>query len=157
MTSHISGVRLRAFVQGTVSGDEAIAIAVHIDSCVRCASQVSLADPLAGAFAAMADPAAPMDLMPVIVAESRLPEPLGRVEIAVGITLLVAAAVLMSLAGDPVAVTLRMGVVARALWSAAGHLVGGTLLLTGTVALCAATVSVFTLAAARTVLPRNIA
>lgn len=110
--AHVPDELLQAFVMGDVDDSVAIQVAEHIDSCPSCNTRAATAEPLAVAFAAVADPRPPTLLVEAVLRASALPTPelaLARVaedghgpavEIGVGLALLLLAIVLTGLGGD---------------------------------------------------------
>lgn len=94
MSQHVPDDLLQSFVEGDVGEQLAVHIAEHLDACPACATRAAGLEPLAAAFAAIADPVAPPDLARRVLEAVERPEraPLG--EIAVGLALLAASGLL---------------------------------------------------------------
>ena len=58
---HVHDDLLRRFVDGALDDEVAASVAIHLDSCSRCATRAATLEPLALAFAAVDDPVAPAD------------------------------------------------------------------------------------------------
>ena len=65
---HVPEPLLRRFVDGELSEPEAVAVALHLDDCPACAGRALAAEPLAAAFASVADPVVPPQLLPDVQA-----------------------------------------------------------------------------------------
>lgn len=113
--AHVPDELLHAFVMGDVDEGLAIRVAEHIDSCPACGARAATAEPLAAAFAAVADPRPPAQFVEAVLRASELPSAEftfaqavddghgPSVEIGVGVALLLLAIVLTGLGGgDPV-------------------------------------------------------
>jgi anti-sigma factor RsiW len=122
---HVPEDLLVAFVEGDVDENLAVHVAQHLDECVACATRAVALEPLAAAFAAVEDPIAPDDLPDAILAVAERPERGPTVEIAVGATLLLAAAGLAVVGGDPVAAVVDLGRMVDALSRVGGHVIPG--------------------------------
>lgn len=152
MSAHVPDELLYDFVDGDVGEQLAIHIASHLDACASCAARAHNADPLAIAFASMDDPEVPDDLVAAVLAAAERPGRAPWTEVAVGSSMLAAAAILTLWLEDPVAVWGRIGTVLTAFGSGAEHLLGESVLL-GLVASSVA-FTLFTLAAVATAVPR---
>ncbi|HJN73438.1 MAG TPA: zf-HC2 domain-containing protein [Myxococcota bacterium] len=134
MIQHPSDAHLGSFVRGDLGEADAVAVALHLDDCPRCATRAAGFDPLASAFASCDDPLVPDDLVaavlaaaadiPIGVAPSGVapsgvaPEPeraripLGELLAAAG--LLSAAAMLFLMLGEPTALAADAALAASA-------------------------------------------
>jgi anti-sigma factor RsiW len=146
MTGHLTEAQLHGFTAGTLGEHEAVLVALHLDQCPMCAARAVDLDPLAPAFAASADPAVPTDLAACILAavdgpgaESAAQTGALNPEVAAGAGLLVGAALLTLLFGDPVGWATRAVVVVEATSQAGRALavVWPTSILATTAVLCA--------------------
>ena len=106
--------RLEAFVLGDLAQEEAIELALHLDSCAACATCAATLDPLAAAFAAVDDPVPPPALLEALVAQARAPARLGP-EPAIAAALLGAGTLLLFVAGGPAQTLAGIGATSRAL------------------------------------------
>jgi len=104
MSAHVPQDLLQAFVAGEVDEQVAVHVALHLDSCPQCASRAAHAEPLFQAFASVDDPPIPSllieDVMGAVERDRR--RRLPALEVGVGIALLLAAVVLVTLGSDPV-------------------------------------------------------
>lgn len=105
MSTHTPNELLHRFVQGEVDEDVAVAVAMHLDLCPRCATRAAAMEPLAQAFAAIDDPVTPPDLMDsVLRATSKpalpRPEP-AQTGLWASAGLLLGALCLLLILGDP--------------------------------------------------------
>lgn len=66
--THPDDATLQAFALGEMESERAVAVALHIDECPRCAVRVAGADPLTYAFAAVEEPVLPEGLIDDILA-----------------------------------------------------------------------------------------
>jgi anti-sigma factor RsiW len=110
VTWHVPEDLLRSFVEGNVDEKTAIEVAEHIDRCPACSCRADAIEPLAAAFAAVADPVPPPELVQRVLDEVEKPEAVPTFEIGVGLALLAAAAVVFVLTGNPVAFAVKAGV-----------------------------------------------
>lgn len=146
MSVHLKTDVLRRFERGDMSDDEAAHVALHLDSCERCSASAAAFDPLASVFAQMPNPRVPPDLISAVLTDVRSPSLIERADLVVGVALLIAAATLLVVAGDPVAMGARFSVLGKTLWMGAGHALGGSawvgggVLLFSTIAACLAAV-----------------
>lgn len=115
MSEHVPDDLLLTFVEGDVGEQLAIHIAEHLDTCPACSTRAAVLEPLGPAFAALEDPVPPEDLVQAVLEEVAEPERLPLAEIGVGAGLLVAAAVLALLLGNPVGAVVELGVLVHAL------------------------------------------
>lgn len=132
MSAHVPDDLLASFVDGVMDEALAIHVAEHLDACPMCASRAACLEPLAGVLARVEDPPVPVGLAASILAAAeaqldaphdlpRAVEPAGepvaaRVvdgsrEIAIGGGMLTAAAALLALVGDPVALAAHGAIV----------------------------------------------
>ena len=109
--NHIPEDMLRAFVEGDLGDQIGAHIAEHVDACPACATRAASLEPLASAFAAVRDPHPPADLIGRILKKLDEPQRVPAHEIAVGVTLLVAALVIAVAFGSPMTSALQTGVV----------------------------------------------
>lgn len=114
MSEHIPEARLQAFVACELDTEQAVSVAMHLDECPMCSARAAAAEPLAAAFARVADPEVPDDLALCVLEAARQPEPFPWTEVAIGGSLLAAAALLAVFGGDPVGGLVRLGVLADA-------------------------------------------
>lgn len=114
MTQHVPEDLLLSFVEGDVDEPVAAHIAEHLDGCPACATRAASLEPLAAAFAAIADPAPPPHLVAAILARVDEPERLPVAEIAVGAGLLGTAALLALGLENPVTLVTQLVVVLNA-------------------------------------------
>ena len=126
MSKHVPEDLLSSFVEGDVSEQLAIHIAEHLDVCPACNAHATMLEPLASAFAAVEDPLPPEDLAAAALLEASQPARVVRTELWVGPALLAAAAAIVLVAGDPLALAVKVGVLAEAV-SAVGGALGATL------------------------------
>jgi anti-sigma factor RsiW len=63
MIDHPSEALLRRFADGELDESLAVELALHLDDCPRCSTQVHAMDELASAYASMDDPMVPEDLV----------------------------------------------------------------------------------------------
>ena len=56
---HPSAHELGRFVEGDLTDDVAVSVALHLDDCPACATHVASLDPLSTAFASVDDPPVP--------------------------------------------------------------------------------------------------
>ena len=131
MSEHIPSDVLRQFVQGEVPEQDAEVIALHLDACHHCLGHVERLDPFAEEFRAMPEPRIPDGLAQAAVKQARQTAPIARSDIFVGVGLLVSAALLLVVAGDPLSVGVQLSVLAKAAWVGAGHMLGSTLVVGG--------------------------
>lgn len=136
MTRHLPEEVLLRFVEGILDEQEAVEAALHIDACPHCAARAAQADPLAEAFAALPDPVLPAGF------EERVLELADRPVAAtspmqmpwLGIAMILSAALLMVLGGEPTAVLWRVAAVVRGVGVAvnvlANHVPSPSLVLT---------------------------
>lgn len=115
MSEHVPDDLLSAFVDGDVSEQLAVHIAEHLDACPACNARAVGLDPLAPAFAAVEDPLVPDDLVSAILEEAARPDPAPVLEVGLGAGLLVAAAALVVVFGNPLAMAADLGLVMHAL------------------------------------------
>lgn len=126
MMDHPDESRLLAFLEGEVDETDAVALALHLDACPRCASRLTRLDPLSEAFAAIPEPPIPHDLPRAILTASMRPVGLSTTDLGL-VAGLFASASLLALAADPVDALLRVLVLASTsadmadlLWSQVG-------------------------------------
>ncbi len=131
MSEHVSPDLLRQFVQGVLSEDDCVIVAMHLDVCHHCLGHADRIDPFAEAFRAMPEPRIPDGLAMAAVMQARQAVPIARSDVFVGVSLLVAAALLLVVAGDPLPVGVHLGLLTKAAWVGAGHILGSTLVLGG--------------------------
>jgi anti-sigma factor RsiW len=126
MTHHISDDLMRRFTLGDLDEQVAIAVAEHIDDCPRCAARAAVADPLAGAFASACDPLPPPDLAGAILTALQndvRPSTSIAAEAAASAVLLISAAAVLALGGDPAGLAAEAATAAMALLTALSVLV----------------------------------
>jgi anti-sigma factor RsiW len=116
MSRHLSEELLRLFIEGELDEREAVEAALHIDDCPLCASRAAQAEPLATAFAAMPDPALPEGFEQAVLDLLEAPEQLpARIQVPwLGIGLILSAATLMMLGGEPTAMLWKLAAMIRA-------------------------------------------
>lgn len=131
MNEHIELNVLRQFVQGELSEDDSVVVALHLDACHHCSGHAERLDLFAEEFRSMPDLRIPDGLAQAAVLEARQHAPIARSDVFVGIGLLVAAALLLLVAGDPLSVGVLLSVLAKSAWVGAGHIVGSTLIVGG--------------------------
>ncbi|MFT6142704.1 MAG: putative anti-sigma-YlaC factor YlaD [Myxococcota bacterium] len=131
MSEHVDPETLRLFSEGELSQDHSVVVALHLDACHHCLGRVEQMDPFAEEFRSMPEPRVPEGLAHAAVMQARQSASIARADVFVGVGLLVAAALLLVVAGDPVPVGVQLSVLTRAAWAAAGHLLGSTLILSG--------------------------
>lgn len=115
MSQHVPEDLLQAFVEGEVGEQLAIHIAEHLDACPACATRATGLEPLAAAFAAIRDPIPPPDLARRVLAGADEPDRLPFGEIAIGLALLVCAALLAAGIDHPLKLAADVGVFLNAL------------------------------------------
>lgn len=113
---HPSTTLLAQFMDGDVAEAVAVALADHIDVCPSCSARAAQVDPLHLAFAAVPDPAVPVDLLelqpdPAQTGRRWSPEPVVAAALLAG-----AAAILMG-AGAPEQVLQPMAHLASGVWT----------------------------------------
>jgi len=114
MIQHPPDDHLSRFVQGDLDEAGAVAVALHLDDCPRCATRAAALDPMSVAFASCDDPLVPDDLVasvldatadiPLGVAAPPPERPRARAplwELAAAGSLLSAAAMLFLVLGEP--------------------------------------------------------
>lgn len=131
MSEHITPETLRQFVQGMLSEESSVEVALHLDDCHHCLGHAERMDPLADEFRTMPEPRIPHGLAQAAVLQARQAAPIARSDLFVGVGLLVSAALLLLIAGDPLPVGVQLGVLAKAAWVGAGHVLGSTLIVGG--------------------------
>ena len=62
MSQHIPPALLQKFVLGNLEEPVAVAVATHLDQCVRCSAAAAASDPLSAEFASVDDPPVPATL-----------------------------------------------------------------------------------------------
>lgn len=130
---------LARFVDGTLDEDVAVAVALHLDACPRCATRAASMEPLAPAFAAAEDPAVPPQLVRCILEEASAVPAVDPTQAGVQVSavLLAASAGLLLLLGDPAGLVAELATLLGAVGTAAAALalsaqeLGGTALLAG--------------------------
>ncbi|MEZ4236761.1 MAG: zf-HC2 domain-containing protein [Myxococcota bacterium] len=127
MSQHVPADLLHAFVEGELTDDQAVTVAVHLDGCPSCAARAASLEPLTPFFAAVSDPEPPPDLVPAILARAQRPDWLPGWEVIVGSALLATAALLafavdspLALATDAVVVVNATGALMRGVAGAVG-------------------------------------
>ena len=131
MSEHVDPDVLQQFVQGALAEDDCVEVALHLDACHHCLAHADRMDPFADAFRAMPEPRIPDGLAQAAVMQARQAAPIARSDVFVGVGLLVAAGVLLVVAGDPLPVGVNLGVLTKAAWVGGGHVLGSTLVLGG--------------------------
>lgn len=124
MSAHVPDDLLASFVDGGMDEGLAIHVAEHLDACPMCASRAACMEPLAAVFARVEDPPVPVGLTASILAAAEadlgavdasptqaIPAVDGSREIAIGGGMLTAAAALLALVGDPVALAAHGAIV----------------------------------------------
>jgi anti-sigma factor RsiW len=102
MNQHVPEDLLQSFVDADVDEQLAVHIAEHLDGCPSCSTRAAGLEPLGAAFAAATDPEPPPELAARILAAVDEPERLPVPQIALGLGLLGAAALLVSIGmGSP--------------------------------------------------------
>jgi hypothetical protein len=129
MNEHIPEALLESFVEGVLGDDAAVDVALHLDACPSCAARAAGLEPLALAFAVTPDPVVPSGLVAAALAAASEPAPVAvrvapNAEIAIGGGMLTAAATMLALLGDPLALASQVG-----LWAGATNALGRALLL----------------------------
>jgi len=127
---HPSAHDLGCFVEGALTEDVAVSVALHLDGCPACATHVASMDPLAAAFAAVDDPPVPSALLEALHIEARTPARRGP-EPMIAAALLGVGTILLLMAGGPAQTVAGMATVFRALLTV-GEVVasqGGAVLL----------------------------
>lgn len=120
---------LLSFAEGTLDDGEAVAVAIHVDGCARCRSQVAALDPMTAAYLSVDDPEVPAALMTALRAA---PPPLAQArtgpEPAIAALLMGCSLAVMLLLGRPqdllgTSLEARTAIAALfgGLWSAAGQ------------------------------------
>ena len=146
-TTHVPDALLERFALGYVDEPVAVAVALHIDGCSRCATRAASLDPLALAFAATDDPPIPEGIPAAVLEAAALAaprRPTGPEPVVAGLLLAGALAALLA-TGSPASLLVRIATGARALAVAASALLshsptpGPTAVLAAAVALGAAT------------------
>lgn len=123
--THVPDDLLQAFVDCEVDEQLAVHVAEHLDDCPACATRAAVLEPLGAAFAAADDPFVPDDLVQSVLAELRSPAPVvvaarsPLLEIGVGSGLIVMAASLVLLFGQPIQAAIRVGLALDALGTVA--------------------------------------
>ena len=127
MIQHPSDSHLGRFVQGDLGEADAVAVALHLDDCPRCATRAAGFDPMASAFASCDDPLVPDGLISdVLEATADIPlgvavqtpeappvrVPVGELLAAAG--LLSAAGMLFLVLGEPTALAADAALAASA-------------------------------------------
>ena len=102
MTPHLTDFQIRQFLDGSLSEQEAAAIALHLDSCPECLNRVTLAEPLHTAFASTLDPVVPLDLAESILESIEASHKTPWTEIMVGGALLASASLIFLATLEPV-------------------------------------------------------
>ena len=102
---HVHDDLLRRFVDGALDDEVAASVAIHLDSCSRCATRAATLEPLALAFAAVDDPIVPAELPHDILTAIHAPpvpviEPTLGAELGLALALAAAAALLVVITGD---------------------------------------------------------
>jgi anti-sigma factor RsiW len=113
MTQHVPEDLLAAFIAGEVGEHVAIHIAEHLDECPSCGTRAAGMEPLAAAFAAVDDPIPPEDLAQAVLNALERPDAMPVLEIAMGASLLAAAA-LVALLSNPLDLAIDFGLVLHA-------------------------------------------
>ena len=127
MIQHPSDVHLSRFVQGDLDEPDAVAVALHLDDCPRCATRAAGFDPLASAFASCDDPLVPDDLISDVLEATadieigvvapppeRSPVRVPVGELLAGAGLLSAAAMVFLVLGEPTALAADAALAASA-------------------------------------------
>ncbi len=141
MSHHLSDALIEHFALGNLDEAEAVAAAAHIDRCAHCATRAAGAEPLAGAFAEVEDPALPAGLVDEILARAaELPAegerlPRLRPELWAAGSLLAAAAVLLALTGGLTPWVAEIGTSVRAALVGGGALIASSPVSAGAVAI----------------------
>jgi len=129
---HPSAHELGRFVEGDLTDEVAVSVALHLDDCPACATHVAGLDPLATAFASVDDPPVPGVLLEALLAEARAPAQRGP-EPVIAAVLLGLGTALLFLAGGPTQTLAGMGTTFSALLTVVEVLAGqggATLLVT---------------------------
>ncbi len=125
MTRHLSDDLILRFAEGDLGEREAVEAALHIDDCPHCAARVALAEPLAEAFAAMPDPVLPAGFEQAVFEALDQPEAtVAALQIPwLGIGMILSAALLMMVGGEPTAMLWKLAAVARGIGVVVGLVV----------------------------------
>jgi anti-sigma factor RsiW len=117
MNRHLPDDLILRFVEGDLDEHEAVEAALHIDDCAACAARAAQADPLAVALAAMPDPQLPAGFEDAVLDELAQPAaPTPAFQLPwLGVGLILAAALLMVVGGEPTALLWKLAAVARGL------------------------------------------
>lgn len=117
MNRHLSEDLLLRFVEGDLDDHEAVEAALHIDDCPACAARAAQAEPLAAALAAMPQPPLPDGFEQAVLDELARPEaPPAAFQLPwLGVGLILAAALLMMVGGEPTAMLWKLAAVTRGL------------------------------------------
>jgi len=115
MNRHLPEDLILRFVEGNLDENEAVEAALHIDGCPRCAARATQAEPLADAFAAFPEPVLPAGFELAVLEQLELPEvATAPPQIPwLGIGLILSAALLMVVGGEPTALLWKLAAVAR--------------------------------------------
>jgi anti-sigma factor RsiW len=115
MSRHLSEELLHRFIEGDLGEAEAVETALHIDDCPLCASRAARAEPLAAAFAAMPDPPLPEGFEREVLDLVERPEQApARPQVPwLGIGMILSAAMLMMLGGEPTALLWKLAAAVR--------------------------------------------
>ncbi len=117
MNRHLSDELLLRFVEGDLGDEDAVEAALHIDSCPHCAARAASAEPLATAFAAFPEPELPDGFEQGVLDIVARPESdLAPLRIPwLGVGLILSAALLMAVGGEPTALLWKLAAVVRGL------------------------------------------
>jgi anti-sigma factor RsiW len=117
MNRHLPEDLLLRFIEGDLDEHEAVEAALHIDDCPMCAARAAQADPLAAAMAALPDPPLPVGFERGVLDALALPEaPTPAFQLPwLGVGLILSAALLMVVGGEPTALLWKLATVARGL------------------------------------------